>query len=206
MGALEILADVLSIITISMCLILKIPQIINLVKVKSTVGINLYALLLELTSYTIMTCYNYCNNYALLSYMEYPIILVQEIILIYLVLKYMGILGTNSFALFGLYLGITGAFLSGLLPKWILSFLAPCCTPVSASSKVVQLLEILRTKNAESISILTWFLSAFTNLTRVFTIYMDSADVTLLINFTVSVLLSTSIMLSAMYYKHPKQV
>ena len=56
--------------------------------------------------------------------MEYPIILVQEIILIYLVLKYMGLLGANSFALFGVYLGITGAFTSGILPKWILSFLA----------------------------------------------------------------------------------
>jgi hypothetical protein len=40
------------------------------------------------------------------------------------------------------------------------------CTPVSASSKVVQLIEILRTKNAESISILTWFLSAFTNFSK----------------------------------------
>jgi PQ loop repeat. len=49
MGILQIIADILSIITISLCLILKIPQIINLVKVKSTVGINLYALLLELT-------------------------------------------------------------------------------------------------------------------------------------------------------------
>ncbi|PSN34543.1 PQ-loop repeat-containing protein 3 [Blattella germanica] len=191
MGVLQLIADVLSIITISLCLILKIPQIINLVKVKSAVGINLWALLLELTSYTIMTCYNYCNQYALLSYMEYPIILVQEVILIFLVLKYMGLLSTNSFALFGAYLAITGAFVSGLLPKWILSFLA--------------LIEILRTKDAESISILTWFLSAFTNLTRVYTIYMDSADTTLLINFTVSVALSSSIMFAAMYYKHPKR-
>jgi hypothetical protein len=40
------------------------------------------------------------------------------------------------------------------------------CTPVSASSKVVQLIEILRTKNAESVSIITWFLSAFTNFSK----------------------------------------
>jgi hypothetical protein len=63
--------------------------------------------------------------------MEYPIILVQQIILIFLVLKYMGFLGMNSFALFGLYIGITGAFLSGLLPKTILAVLAvstPSCS------------------------------------------------------------------------------
>lgn len=78
----------------------------------------------SLFSYTIMTCYNYCNSYALLSYLEYPIILVQEIILIFLVLKYMALLGKNSFACFGLYIAITGAFLSGLLPKTMLAVLA----------------------------------------------------------------------------------
>jgi uncharacterized protein with PQ loop repeat len=51
MGVLDLIADVLSIITISLCLILKIPQIISLIKLKSAVGINLYALLLELTRY-----------------------------------------------------------------------------------------------------------------------------------------------------------
>lgn len=40
------------------------------------------------------------------------------------------------------------------------------CTPISASSKVVQLLAILRAKNAESVSPLTWFISAFTNLSK----------------------------------------
>jgi hypothetical protein len=51
MGVLEFISDVLSVITISLCFIQKIPQIVNLVKLKSAVGINLYALLLELTRY-----------------------------------------------------------------------------------------------------------------------------------------------------------
>lgn len=40
------------------------------------------------------------------------------------------------------------------------------CTPISASSKIVQLLTILRARNAESVSPLTWFISAFTNLSK----------------------------------------
>ncbi|GLH14551.1 hypothetical protein R5R35_008735 [Gryllus longicercus] len=200
----RLVSDVLSVITISLCLILKIPQIINLYKVKSAEGLNIYGLLLELSSYTIMTCYNYCNGYALLSYMEYPIILVQEIILIYLVLLYMNLLNAFSVGAFGIYLTITASFLLEIFPKSILSFLAPLCTPVSASSKIVQLLEILRSKNSSSVSVLTWFLSAFTNMTRIYTIYMDSADVTLLANFTISTFLSTSIMLAAIYFKKEK--
>lgn len=205
MSIAQIISDILSIITIGLCFILKIPQIVNIYKAKSAIGINIYGLLLELTSYSVMTCYNYCNGYSLLSYMEYPIILVQEVILIYLVLKFKSMLNSNSFILFGVYLGVVASFCLGLIPKSILSILAPLCTPVSASSKIVQLMEILKTKNASSVSILTWFLSAFTNLTRVYTIYMDSADVTLLANFCISVFLSSSIMIAAIVYRHPKQ-
>ncbi|EZA47542.1 PQ-loop repeat-containing protein [Ooceraea biroi] len=88
-----------------------------------------------------------------------------------------------------------------LLCTIIYFMLSPMCTPISASSKIVQLLAILRAKNAESVSPLTWFISAFTNLTRVFTIWMDSADILLLGNFIISVLLSSSIMFSALYYR-----
>jgi len=38
-------------------------------------------------------------------------------------------------------------------------------------------------------------------LARVFTIWMDSADILLLGNFIISVLLSSSIMFSALYYR-----
>ena len=75
------------------------------------------------------------------------------------------------------------------------------CTPISVSSKIVQLLAICRAKNADTVSPITWFISAFTNLTRVFTIWMDSADILLLGNFTISVILSSSIMFTAIHYR-----
>lgn len=47
---LLLLADALSIITITLCLILKIPQIIRLVKAGQATGLSLNGLLLELSS------------------------------------------------------------------------------------------------------------------------------------------------------------
>ncbi|GLV45677.1 uncharacterized protein CBL_02697 [Carabus blaptoides fortunei] len=198
---LQTLSDILSLITIGSCLILKVPQISTLLRVKNANGINLVGLLLELTSYTIMFSYNYRNGYALLSYMEYPIILVQELVLVYLVIYYKGLVGVHSLIGASLYFFMAGGFLLGFLPREALMFLVPLCTPIGASSKVVQLFEILRSKNAESVSVLTWFISAFTNLTRIFTIYMDSADAALLLNFSVNVCLSSSIMFAAYFYK-----
>lgn len=206
MELLQQFADLLSLITIGMCFVLKIPQILKLLSVKSANEISTLGLFLELTSYTVMTSYNYTNGYSVLSYLEYPIILVQEYILIFLVLKYLNRINVWSFLCAVIYFTLSACLLLEIAPKIVLTFLAPMCTPISASSKIVQLLSILRARNAESVSPLTWFISAFTNLTRVFTIWMDSADVLLLGNFILSVLLSSSIMFSALYYRNrPKQ-
>jgi len=66
MGVLEFISDVLSVITVLLCFIQKIPQIANLVKLKSAVGINLYALLLELTRY--MLCVYMCEYRVIFVY------------------------------------------------------------------------------------------------------------------------------------------
>lgn len=77
----------------------------------------------------------------------------------------------------------------------------PFTTPVSAISKIMQLVEIIRNQNADSVSVLTWFLSVFTNATRIYTIFMDSADINLLLNFSISSVLSASVMVAAIYYQ-----
>ncbi|CAK9829386.1 Solute carrier family 66 member 3 [Anthophora retusa] len=198
---LQQLADFLSLVTIGMCFILKIPQILNLLTAKSADQISVVGLLLELTSYTVMTSYNFTNGYSLLSYLEYPIILLQEYVLIFLVLKYLNKINTFSILVSVFYFILSISFAMQLIPKAVLMILAPLCTPISLSSKLVQLVAIFQAKNADTVSPITWFISAFTNLTRVFTIWMDSADMLLLGNFGMSVILSTSIMLSAIYYR-----
>ena len=151
-----------------------------------------------------MASYNYTNGYSVLSYLEYPVILLQEYILIFLVLKYLNKINKFSILVTILYFSISISFALQLIPKVVLTFLAPMCTPISVSSKVVQLLAIYRAKNADTVSPFTWFISAFTNLTRVFTIWVDSADTLLLANFIISVILSSSIMFSAIYYRWNK--
>lgn len=141
-----------------------------------------------------MTSYNYTNGYSLLSYLEYPIILVQEYILIFFVLKYLKRINMWSFLGAIIYFVLSSCLLLGFIPKIVLTMLAvgissivnnsynifhkiqfgfqPMCTPISASSKIVQLLAILRAKNAESVSPLTWFISSFTNLSKYLVLYV----------------------------------
>lgn len=141
-GILIIISDILSILTIGFCLIQKIPQIKTLYKGKSArgkciygkrsiryvngvniVGISATSLYLELFSYSIMMSYNYCNRYSILSYMEYPILLFQEYILIYLVLKYKRQLNSNAYKFAGAYFFALSLFLTNIIPTFILAML-----------------------------------------------------------------------------------
>lgn len=70
-----------------------------------------------------MMMYNYCHGYAFLSYLEYPVLLVQEYILIFLVLKYKHLLGNNAYAIAGGYTVGVLAFGYNILPKFLLALM-----------------------------------------------------------------------------------
>lgn len=83
-----------------------------------------------------MFSYNYRNGYALLSYMEYPIILVQELVLIYCVVYYKEMLGMKSLMAAGVYFSIAGGFLLGILPRELLTFLVVSLNSIRYLTKI----------------------------------------------------------------------
>lgn len=203
-GVALIFADFLSLITISSCLVIKVPQIRSIIATNSAKGISTFGLMLELTSYTIMMSYNFISGYSFLSYLEYPILLIQEYVLVYVVFKYKNLLDRAFTIGAGFYTLCLIAVYFKIIPIVLLTVLVPLCTPISATSKVLQLIEILKSKNAASISLTTWALSAFTNFTRIYTVFVESYDIMLLSNFLISFSLSMSVFLAAYYYKKPK--
>ncbi|XP_058831330.1 solute carrier family 66 member 3 [Topomyia yanbarensis] len=204
-GILYIIADLLSLFTVASCLFCKVPQIQTVRKLHSATGLSLSALLMELCSYTVTMLYNFTNRYALLSYMEYPVLLIQEYVLVYVVLKYKNLLNQTSYIWSAVYLVVFVGFATEIIPGSLLMMLVPFTTPVGATSKVMQLVAILRTKDSQSVSLITWGISAVTNSTRIYTILLDSGDKMLLANFGISSVLSASVLLAAWYYKKPKQ-
>ncbi|XP_050541952.1 mannose-P-dolichol utilization defect 1 protein homolog [Daktulosphaira vitifoliae] len=198
---ISILMNLLSITTIILSVIMKAPQIIQIYKQKQAGSISISSLFLDLINLSTTACYNYVNGYSLISYMEYPIILFQQYILIGIVLFYNKSLNYRILVLSVLYLGLYCAFLKGILPSIVLTVLVPLGTPISLSSKCLQLSTIIKFKNADSISLITWSISAYTNAARIFTIFMDSADKMLLVNFSLNTALSTSILFASFYYK-----
>lgn len=68
-----------------------------------------------------MMLYNYTYSYSILSYLEYPILLVQEYILVALVLKYKNMLNQNNLAAIGAYWVIVLLFAYQICPRFLLA-------------------------------------------------------------------------------------
>lgn len=126
-GILYVIADLLSLITIASCLVSKVPQIQTVQQLKSATGLSLNGLLMELCSYSVTMLYNFTNRYAFLSYMEYPILLIQEYVLVYVVLKYSNMLNKPAFIWSGIYVVIFTGFATGIIPSSVLMMLVVSC-------------------------------------------------------------------------------
>ncbi|KAM3968470.1 solute carrier family 66 member 3-like [Aphomia sociella] len=196
------IANIGSALIILLCSFIKVPQIMYIKERKSAEGIYLQAMMMEVTGFTIITLYNFTNQYGLLTYLEYPIILLQVYVLFYYVLKYKRLLYLPIVTVVaGVYFCTVVAFMTGLLPKTILSFLVPFCTPLSGFAKVTYIYGIIKVANADAVSLTTWVISISTNFARIFTVYLDSTDWKLMANFTISTLLSSGVLATALYYQ-----
>ncbi|XP_030019837.1 solute carrier family 66 member 3 [Manduca sexta] len=199
---IELIANALSMLTIMSCLFLKVPQIMYIREKQSAEGIFIQAMLMEITGFSIMTLYNYTNKYGIMTYMEYPIILFQVYVMFYYVLKFKNMLSMPMVpVLTTAYFATVLGFVLDLLPKQLLSYMVPFCTPLSGFAKVTYIYGIIQAANADAVSPTTWIISVLTNLARVFTVYVDSADGKLIANFVISTLLSSGVLFTALYYQ-----
>uniref|UniRef100_A0A3Q3DBZ6 Solute carrier family 66 member 3 n=1 Tax=Hippocampus comes TaxID=109280 RepID=A0A3Q3DBZ6_HIPCM len=164
--------------TLLVCMVLKFPQIFVLLRAKSTTGISLKSLVLELVGYVVFVTYQVYYDYPSPTYLEYPILIAQgEATLLFVV-------GWRVLT----------------VEKWIIDFAMSLCTIISAASKFAQLQCLWRSKDAGQVSALTWALATFTCATRIYTTVATTGDVQVLVRFVVMTLLNLWVLLSVLHY------
>ncbi|KAM6220460.1 solute carrier family 66 member 3 isoform 2-T2 [Rhynchocyon petersi] len=145
--------------TLGVCAALKLPQISALLKARSARGISLPSLLLELAGFLVFLRYQHYYGYPLLTYLEYPILIAQDIALLLCVFHFNG--NVKQAAPY-----IAVRFVSSwyvlTLQKWIIDTAMNLCTLISAASKFAQLQYLWKMKDSGAVSALTWSLSSYT--------------------------------------------
>lgn len=183
--------------TLFVCMVLKFPQIFVLIRAKSTTGVSLNSLLLELTGFIVFVSYQMYYDYPPPTYLEYPILIAQDVILLVLMLHYNGSLRQSL-----LYLVVfVGGWKLLTLEKWIIDLAMSLCTFISAGSKFAQLQCLWKSKDSGQVSALSWGMATYTCLARIFTTTVTTGDRQVLVRFIVMTLLNSWVFATVLYYR-----
>ncbi|XP_024408752.1 solute carrier family 66 member 3 [Desmodus rotundus] len=185
--------------TLAVCTALKLPQISALLAARSARGLSLPSLLLELAGFLVFLRYQCYYEYPLLTYLEYPILIIQDVILLLCVFHFNG-----SVYRAAPYLALFAASWFILtLQKWIIDLAMNFCTFISAASKFAQLQCLWKSRDSGAVSALTWILASYTCATRIITTLMTTNDLTILTRFVVMLALNLWVTVTVLRYRRP---
>ncbi|CAH6786822.1 solute carrier family 66 member 3 [Phodopus roborovskii] len=185
--------------TLGVCAALKLPQIYAQLAARSARGISLPSLLLELVGFLIFFRYQCYYGNPLLTYLEYPILIVQDIILLLFVFHFNGNLRQ---ALPYAVVFVSSWFVLSL-QKWIIDLAMNLSTVICVASKFAQLQYLWKVQDSEAVSALTWGLSAYTCATRIITTLMTTNDLTILARFVIILALNIWVTATVLRYRKP---
>ncbi|XP_009330779.1 PREDICTED: PQ-loop repeat-containing protein 3 [Pygoscelis adeliae] len=154
-----------------------------------------------LFSFLVFLRYQIYYGYPLQTYLEYPIIIAQDVILLLFILRFNGNMKR------ALFYAVTfwGGWYMLTLRKWIIDLAMNLCTLISAASKLAQLRCLWQTKDSGQVSALTWSMSAYTCATRIVTTVMTTNDLAVLIRFITMLILNIWVTATILHYRKTKK-
>eukprot|EP00069_Balaena_mysticetus_P011471 bmy_07143T0 len=182
---------------LGVCATLKLPQIFAVLGARSARGISLPSLLLELAGFLVFLRYQCYYEYPLLTYLEYPILIAQDLILLLCVFHFKGHVKRAAPYII-LYVS---AWFILTLQKWIIDLAMNLCTFISAASKFAQLQYLWKSRDSGAVSALTWSLASYTCAARIMTTLMTTSDLTILIRFVIMLALNIWVAATILRYR-----
>lgn len=122
--------------------IVKVPQILKLVRSKSADGVSFLSYLLETSAYLITLAYNFRNEFPFSTYGETALILVQNVVISVLVLDLSGRVSVAAAFIAALAVAVVTLFGPGLLDMQTLGYLQAFAGLLGVAAKVPQIVAI----------------------------------------------------------------
>lgn len=146
------LSKAIGVAIITLSTIIKVPQLLKLLKSRSSRGLSFTSCLLETTSYLCALAYNFRSGNPISTYGEIGLIAVQNVIIAVLILQYSGkgfaaaalvpVVGAACYALFN----------DGLIDAKTMGLLQAATIPLSLASKIPQIITVARNKSTGQLS------------------------------------------------------
>lgn len=181
--------------------VVKVPQILTLVRTQSSGGLSLVSYLLETVSYIVNAGYNYRMGFPFSTFGESALIAVQNVVVTYLILYYSG-LRTYASAVVPLFAAMAYALLSRqYINPWQMQSLQMAAIPLSMASKVPQIYANWRNKSTGQLSTVAVASYLFGSYSRVLTTLTEVDDPMLLLSFVGGAILNTVLALQMFIYR-----
>jgi len=202
---------VLNTVAILICGLSKFPQIRTNLLAKSTEGLSISGLFIDMISYSISVRYFVTNGYSWFDFLEFPMVMTQMVFLVTLSIVYTKkahfkdvALTAATYLIFFFSIAPRSVIFPGPV---ILKLLLNMSTPLSVFGKFVYIRAIVSSGSGDLISRLPWFLNGTSSFIRIITVWMETADPNILIGSFLSVILNYVIIGVAIAYtpKHTKE-
>ncbi|OWF43640.1 mannose-P-dolichol utilization defect 1 protein homolog [Mizuhopecten yessoensis] len=200
-SAVDALCNFLSLTCVVTCLMLKLPQMLAILKSKSTQSLSLVSVLVEECAYSVILSYNFTKGYPLPTYFEYTFLVFQDLILISLMLHYNRKLSIQTLFYFIIYFVFFLCLVNGVLPELILNTAMRGVTGLTMFSKGTQINTLYQRKEPGQISQTSWTIAAYGALVRMLTSSLQTRDAVVFINNTVSASMNITMVGMLIYYK-----
>lgn len=180
--------------------IVKVPQILKLLKSGSAAGVSVASYVLETTAYLITLGYNLRQGFPFSTYGETVFIAVQNIIITLLVLRYSKQSGLAALLVVLLSAAVYALFSPSGISFQTLQFLQTLTIPIALGSKVPQIYTIFRNGGTGQLSAFAVFNYLTGSLARIFTTMTEVDDPLIFWGFLLSTALNAVLAAQMIYY------
>ncbi|ODM88032.1 Mannose-P-dolichol utilization defect 1 protein [Orchesella cincta] len=181
-------------------LLVKVPQIVKILRAKSATGITLLSVVMELFAITSTMSYSYVSGFPFSAWGEACFLGFQTAIVAVLVLLFnygSGLLGLSFLVAYGASIY---ALISGLTPLDTLWSMQAANVPVIVISKLLQAYTNFRNKSTGQLSAITIFMLLFGSAARIFTSIQETGDQIIIINYAAATFVNALIATQILWY------
>ncbi|QDZ22988.1 mannose-P-dolichol utilization defect 1 protein [Chloropicon primus] len=188
-----------------MSCIIKLPQIMALLRSKSAEGLSLTGFETELVAYTLTFAYGLHFKLPFTGYGEAIIMSVQDVFLLALIYKYAETPMSHVGIATALYAGGLAVLLSGQLGDEVMRVLSGASFVTIMFARLPQIYANFVAKGTGQLSIFSYLITVFGGSVRIFTSYTDNAGFTMVVGYCMSTTLNFIIALQILFYGSGKK-
>lgn len=179
--------------------LVKVPQILKIIKSKSGEGISLVSVTLDLCAITIAVSYSFVSKFPFSAWGDGAFLAIQTVVIGILVLHFAK---ENAKALLYLvaYAGLCFVLMGGITPLDVLWSLQAMNIPILLTGKLTQAYTNYKNSSTGQLSAATVFMLFFGSTARIFTSIQETGDTMLVFTYCASTFANAVIVSQMVYY------